>query len=57
VPALVIGNTADNACTPSHTRRLHEAIGHRDKERYEVARCDHYYNGPEQRPMLNEAGR
>ena len=55
VPALVIGNTADNACTPSHTRRLHEAIGHRDKERYEVRGATHYYNGPEQRPMLNEA--
>ena len=55
VPTLVIGNTADNACTPSHTRRLHEAIGHRDKERYEVRGATHYYNGPEQRPMLNEA--
>jgi hypothetical protein len=32
VPALVIGNLADDACTPSHTRRLFEAIGHPDKE-------------------------
>ena len=55
VPTLVIGNTADNACTPSHTRRLYEAIGHPDKERYEVRGATHYYNGPEQRPMLREA--
>jgi alpha-beta hydrolase superfamily lysophospholipase len=55
VPALVIGNTADNACTPSHTQRLYEAIGHPDKERYEVKGATHYYNGPEQRPMLREA--
>jgi pimeloyl-ACP methyl ester carboxylesterase len=30
VPTLVIGNLADDACTPSHTRRLLEAIGHPD---------------------------
>jgi hypothetical protein len=35
VPALVIGNLADDACTPSHTRRLYEAIGHPDKEVHE----------------------
>ena len=36
VPALVIGNLADDACTPSHSRRIFEAIGHPDKERYEI---------------------
>lgn len=36
VPALVIGNSADDACTPSHTRRLFEAIGHPDKEIHEI---------------------
>jgi len=55
VPTLVIGNTADNACTPSHTRRLYEAIGHPDKERYDVKGATHYYSGPEQRPALREA--
>jgi pimeloyl-ACP methyl ester carboxylesterase len=55
VPTLVIGNTADNACTPSHTARLYEAIGHPDKERYDVRGATHYYNGPAQRPMLGEA--
>jgi alpha-beta hydrolase superfamily lysophospholipase len=55
VPVLVIGNTADDACTPSHTRRLYAAIGHDDKELHEVQGATHYYAGPEQRPKLAEA--
>ena len=46
VPALVIGNRADDACTPSHTRRLFEAIGHPDKEMHEIEGANHYYPGP-----------
>jgi pimeloyl-ACP methyl ester carboxylesterase len=55
VPALVVGNSADNACTPSHTQRLYDAIGHPDKECFVVPGATHYYNGPEQRPMLSAA--
>ena len=55
VPALVIGNLADDACTPSHTRRLFEAIGHPDKEMYEIAGANHYYSGPDQRETLAKA--
>ncbi|WP_197374026.1 alpha/beta hydrolase [Mycolicibacterium baixiangningiae] len=55
VPALVIGNLADDACTPSHTRRLFEAIGHPDKEMHEIAGANHYYSGPGQRETLREA--
>jgi hypothetical protein len=55
VPALVIGNLADDACTPSHTRRLFEAIGHADKEIREIAGANHYYSGPDQRGTLREA--
>jgi alpha-beta hydrolase superfamily lysophospholipase len=44
-PVLVIGNGADNACTPSHTRRLYEAVGHSDKEVREIAGATHYYSG------------
>jgi len=55
VPTLVIGNLADDACTPSHTRRLFEAIGHSDKEMREIAGANHYYSGPEQRETLKEA--
>jgi alpha-beta hydrolase superfamily lysophospholipase len=55
VPALVIGNLADDACTPSHTRRLFEAIGHPDKEMHEIAGANHYYSGPDQRETLRES--
>ena len=55
VPALVIGNLADDACTPSHTRRLFEAIGNPDKEMYEIAGANHYYSGPDQRETLAKA--
>ncbi len=55
VPALVIGNLADDACTPSHTRRIFEAIGHPDKEMHEIPGANHYYAGPEQRDKLRQA--
>ncbi len=55
VPALVIGNLADDACTPSHTRRLFEAIGHPDKEMHEIPGANHYYSGPDQKQTLAQA--
>ena len=55
VPTLVIGNLADDACTPSHTRRLFEAIGHPDKEIHEIPGANHYYSGPEQKQPLAQA--
>lgn len=49
VPTLVVGNGADDACTPSHTQRLYDAIPHGDKEIHTIARATHYYMGqPEQ---------
>ncbi|MGB0342028.1 MAG: alpha/beta fold hydrolase [Parvibaculales bacterium] len=45
VPALVIGNSADDACTPSHTQALFDAIGHDNKQRAEVKGATHYYMG------------
>ncbi len=45
IPVLVIGNGADDACTPSHTQRLFDAIGHARKERVEIAGANHYYFG------------
>ncbi|MFT5889175.1 MAG: pimeloyl-ACP methyl ester carboxylesterase [Zhongshania sp.] len=53
VPALVIGNSADDACTPSHTNRLFDAIGHNNKERHEIQGASHYYFGEE--AQLKEA--
>lgn len=43
VPVLVIGNSADDACTPSHTQRLFAAIAHDDKELHSVQGATHYY--------------
>ncbi|KQY95482.1 alpha/beta hydrolase [Caulobacter sp. Root1455] len=42
-PALVISNTADLACTPSHARRLFDALGCADKRYVEIKDADHYY--------------
>lgn len=42
-PVLVINNTADLACTPSHAKRLFDAVGHDDKEHHDVEGADHYY--------------
>jgi pimeloyl-ACP methyl ester carboxylesterase len=53
VPVLVIGNSADDACTPSHTHRLFAAISHDDKELVEIRGATHYYIG--QKKELGEA--
>ncbi|EKF74577.1 alpha/beta hydrolase fold protein [Alcanivorax hongdengensis A-11-3] len=45
VPALVIGNTADNACTPSHTERLYQAFAPGQARRVDIAGANHYYFG------------
>jgi pimeloyl-ACP methyl ester carboxylesterase len=42
-PVLVINNSADLACTPSHAKRLFDAVGHSDKEYADVVGADHYY--------------
>lgn len=55
VPVLVVGNTADDACTPSHTTRLFEAVGHDRKRLHLVQGATHYYTGPDGRAHLAEA--
>ena len=55
VPALVVGNTADDACTPSHTTRLFDAIGHDRKRLHIVEGATHYYTGPNGHEHLAEA--
>lgn len=54
-PVLVVGNTADDACTPSHTMRLYEAVKHDDKRLHQVHGATHYYTGPEGGRHLAEA--
>lgn len=42
-PVLVINNTADLACTPSHAHRLFNAVAHDRKRYHDVKGADHYY--------------
>ena len=42
-PVLVINNTADLACTPSHAQRLFDAVGHDRKTYRDIKDADHYY--------------
>ena len=42
-PVLVINNSADLACTPSHAHRLFDAVASSDKTYVEIAGADHYY--------------
>lgn len=53
VPALVIENTADDACTPSHTQRIWDGLASADKELHRVEGATHYYLG--QRAQLEAA--
>ena len=55
VPMLVIGNTADDACTPSHTHRLFEAVTHSNKRLHQIQGATHYYTGENGRAHLAEA--
>ena len=38
-------NTADDGITPSHTKLLHESIGHDNKEIHWIEGANHYYFG------------
>ncbi|MEZ5264245.1 MAG: hypothetical protein R2755_21275 [Acidimicrobiales bacterium] len=55
VPVLVVGNSADDACPPSHTNRLFEAVSHERKQLHIVKGATHYYTGPDARSHLQEA--
>ena len=53
LPTLVISNGADDACTPSHAKRLYDAVSSNNKEFVEIAGATHYYLG--QREELKKA--
>ena len=42
-PVLVINNTADDACTPSHAQRLYDGVTHANKELHQIEGATHYY--------------
>lgn len=43
VPVLVIGNSADDACTPSHTQRLFDCVAQVPRTLHVVQGATHYY--------------
>ena len=44
-PVLLINNTADDACTPSHAKRLFDGVSHTQKQRHDIKGATHYYQG------------
>jgi alpha-beta hydrolase superfamily lysophospholipase len=55
VPAMVVENSADDACTPSQTQRIYASLGTADKELHRIEGATHYYLGQPDR--LAEATR
>ena len=55
VPVLVVGNSADDACTPSHYQSLFDAVTHDRKRLHVVQGATHYYTGPDARAHMGEA--
>lgn len=55
VPTMVVGNSADDACPPSHNQRLFNSIKHDRKKIHIVKGANHYYFG--QKEELLEATR
>jgi pimeloyl-ACP methyl ester carboxylesterase len=53
LPTLVISNGADDACTPSHAKRLYNAVANENKALVEIAGATHYYLG--QKEELRQA--
>lgn len=45
VPVLIIGNSADDGCPPSHNLAIHDAIPHSRKELVTIKGANHYYFG------------
>ncbi|WP_375476567.1 alpha/beta hydrolase family protein [uncultured Jatrophihabitans sp.] len=56
VPALVIVNSADDACPPQHMSDYFEALATPDRTFHEIVGANHYFSGGgEQRAHLDEA--
>jgi pimeloyl-ACP methyl ester carboxylesterase len=56
VPALVVVNSADDACPPAHQREFFAALGSVDKRFHEIKGANHYFSGGgAQKAHLDEA--
>lgn len=53
VPVLVLENSRDDACPPSHPRAIFAALPHQDKQYSVIEGANHYYSG--QREHLQAA--
>jgi alpha-beta hydrolase superfamily lysophospholipase len=53
VPIIVVQNSADDACPPSHIEAVFAAVTHSDKQFNVVQGADHYYSGPGRRKHLD----
>ena len=56
VPSLVVVNSADDACPPSHQRAFFDALVNAERQWHEIKGANHYFSGGgEQREYLDEA--
>jgi alpha-beta hydrolase superfamily lysophospholipase len=55
VSTLVVRNSRDDACPPSHSTGFYEAVGTDDKALVVVEGANHYFSGPDQRSHLGTA--
>lgn len=55
VPSLIVTASADDACPPSHTSAIFEALAAIDKQQAVIAGANHYFSGPESRAHLDAA--
>jgi pimeloyl-ACP methyl ester carboxylesterase len=53
VPVLIVENSRDNACPPTHPRAVFAAVPHEDKEYRVIEGANHYFSG--QREHLQAA--
>jgi alpha-beta hydrolase superfamily lysophospholipase len=55
VPTLVVTASADDACPPSHTDAIFDALAAKDKHKAAIKGANHYFSGPEGRAHLDAA--
>lgn len=57
VPSLIVTASADDACPPSHTTAMFQALAAADKQQVTIQGANHYFSGPDARAHLDEAAR
>ncbi len=57
VPSLIVTASADDACPPSHTTAMFEALASADKQEMTIQGANHYFSGPDARAHLDAAAK